>query len=185
MGRIGRKTWRLAAGGLLVVASPVALGSVAGAECLATLHARPVTVQPGSTVTLYGTNYLGRESVGSSAIRIRMDTRAGPVIASFTPRFTLEGVPVTIPAGTSPGAHTLLAIQYGSTGQVVSCGPGRTSIVVAAARSTGEGTAAPGATSSRQPVDGLALAPLLVMAALEARSRRALRARRRSAPAPA
>ena len=71
----------------------------------------------------------------------------------------LTGFPVTIPVGTSPGNHILLATQRTTSGQQVSCGPGRTNIqVVAAAGSTNAGWIVGAAAAGPQEPD-LGLAP--------------------------
>ena len=138
--------WRLAAAALVVLGSPVALGSVASAGSLATLHATPFQVQPGGTVLLLGKNY--SSSASSSNIEIRLDGRQGPVLASFSPRSSIGQSstyvgdvhvvvrqPITIPVGTSLGNHTLVAIQHTQSGNLISGAPGRASIEVVASAS--------------------------------------------------
>lgn len=146
---------RLAAGAFLMVAGPVALGSVAYAcQSLSTLHANPGTAAAGSQVTLYGKNY--GSSAANSNIEIRLDTRDGRIIHEFTPRAVIDNQPITIPADVAVGAHTLLATQRNlSTGTPQSGSPGRTTLTVtpAAGRVASEGSAASAAAAtSSSPV---------------------------------
>ena len=80
--RVRRRTgWRLAACTLLILPSPVVLGSVASANCLTTLHATPQAVQSGGTVAISGTNYRGGPFV--DGVEIRLDRRNNPAIATI------------------------------------------------------------------------------------------------------
>jgi hypothetical protein len=145
---MSRTRRRLAAGAFLVVAGPVALGSVAYAcQSLATLHANPNAAAAGASVTLFGKNY--SSSASSTPIVIHLDTRDGAAIASFPPASILNGTAV-IPAGTAAGTHTLVATQYTAAGNAVSGTPGRASVsVTVASRTSADGVAAgPAATAS-------------------------------------
>lgn len=146
--------WRLAVAACVALASPLPFASGASAGALATLHAIPQQVQAGGTITVFGRNY--SSNAAASDIEIRLDGREGPVVASFSPRSTigdyqrsvgqpyfLVGEPVTIPASTSVGSHTLVATQRTTRGEMISGGPGRTTIEVTASRSTA--SAAPAA----------------------------------------
>ena len=148
MRQMSRTRRRLAAGAFLIVAGPVALGSVAYAcQSLATLHANPRAAAAGSSVTLFGKNY--SNSATSTNIEVHLDSRSGPVIASFAPTSVLSGT-ATIPAGTAAGTHTLVATQYTNTGNAVSGTPGRASVAVnVAGRSAADGeSVAPAAPAS-------------------------------------
>ena len=141
---------RLAAGAFLIVAGPVALGSVAYAcQSLATLHANPSSAVAGGTVNVTGKNYSSATS--STPVQIRLDDRDGPILATFPAGVRDINGPVTIPAGTAVGVHTLIATQYTSTGNAVSGTPGRATVTVTVAgRSAGEGSAAtPAAAAAR------------------------------------
>ncbi len=151
MRQMSKTRKRLAAGAFLVVAGPVALGSVAYAcQSLATLHANPASSAAGGTVTLFGKNY--SSNVTSSNIDIHLDTRDGAVIGSFAPASVLNGS-VTMPAGTAAGVHTLVATQFTATGSAVSGTPGRATVAVTVAgRTSADGaSAAPAAATSSDP----------------------------------
>ena len=150
MRQMSRTRRRLAAGAFLIVAGPVALGSVAYAcQSLATLHANPSSAAAGGTVTLFGKNYSSNAT--STNIDIHLDGREGAVIASFAPTSTLNGT-VTIPAGTAAGTHTLVATQYTAAGNAVSGTPGRATVqVTVAGRSSADGVSAPAAATSSDP----------------------------------
>jgi hypothetical protein len=151
MRQISKSRRRLAAGAFLIVAGPVALGSVAYAcQSLATLHSNPRAVTAGQTITLFGKGY--SSSGTSTAIEIHLDTRNGPVIGSFAPTSVVNG-PVTIPASTSAGRHILVATQYTAAGNAVSGTPGRAtvSVSVGAARTSSEGSAATAAADATDP----------------------------------
>ena len=167
MRQMSRTRRRLAAGAFLIVAGPVALGSVAYAcQSLATLHANPRSAAAGSTVTLFGKNY--SSSASSSNIDIHLDARSGPVIATFGPSSVLNGT-ATIPAGTAAGTHTLVATQTTSAGNAVSGTPGRATVVITVAgRTSADGAAAgPAATAS---TDATAATPAAVTPATPAAS---------------
>ena len=71
----------------------------------------------------------------------------------------LTGFPVTVPVGTSPGNHILIAIQRSRSGQEVTCGAGRANIqVLPAAGSTSAGSIVGAAAAGPQEPD-LGLAP--------------------------
>lgn len=149
MRQMARIRGRLAAGTFLVLAVVFSVaGFPAPAEAhIATLHASPRTVAAGSTVTLRGANY--NDSGGN--IEVRVDTRSGPVIASFPPRRTLDDVPVPIPRDLAPGLHTLLALQRHPDGTLGSGGPGRATVVVTAPAASAS-QVAPAAPADRSPV---------------------------------
>jgi len=152
MRQMSKTRKRLAAGAFLVVAGPVALGSVAYAcQSLATLHANPSSSAAGGTVTLFGKNY--SSSATSSNIEIHLDARGGPVLESFSPRSVLDNVLVTLPPGTAAGVHTLVATQSTSSGNAVSGTPGRATVsVTVAGRTSADGaSAAPAAATSSDP----------------------------------
>ena len=133
--RLTSTTWRrLTTGAFLMVAGVVAMSSVTYACVpLATLHANPTSAAPGSTVQLFGKYYSGGGSgaaAGGSPIEVHLNTRTGPVIASFPAgSTTIEGT-WTIPASMAGGEYTLVATQYTATGDAVSGTPGRATVVV-------------------------------------------------------
>ena len=147
MRQISKTRKRLATGAFLIVAGPVALGSVAYAcQSLTTLHVNPGTAAAGSTVQVFGKNY--SSNVASSPILIRLDTRDGEIIGQFSPRSIIDNQPVTIPASVAAGAHILLATQTTATGNAVSGSPGRADIIITAARTTSQGSAASAAAAT-------------------------------------
>jgi hypothetical protein len=152
MRQFSKSRRRLAAGAFLIVAAPVALGSVAYAcQSLSTLHANPGTSPAGGSITLYGKNY--SSAATSSVISIRLDTRDGRVIGTFSPRSILDNVTVTVPGDVAVGQHTLLATQTTAAGNAVSGSPGRTTLSVTAARTSTQGSAASAAAAtSSEPV---------------------------------
>ena len=158
MRQMSRTRRRLAAGAFLIVAGPVALGSVAYAcQSLATLHANPPSAAAGGTVSLFGKNYSSAST--STNIEIRLDGREGPVIASFPPSSTISGN-ATIPAGTATGTHTLVATQFTNTGNPVSGTPGRASVTVTvAARTAADGASTAPAAATDQAAAPTAATP--------------------------
>ena len=191
MRQFSKSRRRLAAGAFLIVAGPVALGSVAYAcQSLQTLHANPSnTAAAGSTITLYGKNY--SDSATSTPIRIRLDTRDGRLLGEFSARKILDNVSVTIPADVAVGAHTLLAVQHTSTGSLTSGGPGRADVTITAAgRSASSGSAASPAAPASEPVAATpaAVTPAAAAAAsapAAAKVATGTPAARTAAPAPA
>ncbi len=116
-------------------------------QALATLHLSPASGPVGTTVTATGSNY----AAGPNPVIICLDTRDGPELART---FALPGVGIRvefkIPAGTSPGYHTILATQTNASGTPSSGTPGRAVLQV-----TGT-TASATASSSSLPFGPLA-----------------------------
>lgn len=104
---------RLLAGLGVGLAAAVALPAVIAYACVGVvaLSASPASVQPGSSVTLSGMDF-----VPTAPVQIHLDTVDGPVIATVTQmtggvmssRFSQS---VTIPSNVSTGSHVLIATQ--------------------------------------------------------------------------
>jgi hypothetical protein len=149
---------RRRAGFLLIFGAMVPLAIAATAwACgnLATLRIEgPTTVNPGSTVTVLGSNY--RASPPNTPVQIRLDSRTGPVLREVVPDADNKiNTQVTIPANTAPDWHMLVGTQYSiATGVPASGTPGRTVLRVqgAAVGASSPWSSAPGGAPVR--VDG-------------------------------
>lgn len=137
----------------LAAVTVVGVASAAFAcQVLATLSLSPSSGPAGTTVTATGSNY------GSTTeVVLRLDTRDGPVLARG---YALPGVGLrlnfTIPAGTSPGYHTILATQYTMSGAPQAGTPGRAVFEVTGAATGSSPPQTPVAASSAGPADLLA-----------------------------
>ncbi|MGH9076587.1 MAG: hypothetical protein ACRDY0_03910 [Acidimicrobiales bacterium] len=140
----GRLSVRRGAALVLVAAlGPVVAASGAWACVgIVSLTTSAATVAPGATVTVYG-----KEFAQGAPVLIHLDTPSGAVLATVPPptttmtsQFTAQ---VTIPAGTSPGSHLLVATQdeHNMNGGI----PARAQIFV------GTAPLAPAAPASRPP----------------------------------
>lgn len=176
-----RTNKRLAAGAFLIVAGPVALGSVAYAcQSLATLHANPGSAAAGSTVSLFGANY--SSSASATPIQIRLDGVDGPVLATFGQASNFSGT-VAIPEDTAVGNHYLVATQFTASGARVSGTPGRANVAVTVAPRASSGRSTAAATPAAQPTAATPAAATSVAAPTAATQ--AATSRDAATPAPA
>lgn len=138
---------------LVVTASASAQGSV--------LQASSQVVTPGDPLTVTGNSF--SNLAGYSPVRIRLNSRTGPVLATANPPDSLSNISVafTVP-NLAPGWYLLVATQtVDANGRHKSFTPGRTRIrVQAAARAAAGG----GGGGGGWPGSPLAIVALLTLA---------------------
>ena len=109
MRAFGRRVggWAVAVAGAAVLAS----ASPAFAPHVAQLILDTTKVKPGDQITVFGQRGYG----STNPVEVRLDSPDGPILGTFQPNNELYAMwgpgPVTIPADTRTGAHTLFATQ--------------------------------------------------------------------------
>lgn len=169
-----RRTLLLLAGTVVV---PVALASAAFAcQVLSTLSLSSASGRAGAVVTAKGGNYFG-----TTPVFFRLDSRTAKPFAQakvVNGEFTTR---IKIPA-TSPGYHTVIAIQYEADGVTPCVGcPGRTSFKVTRSGTAAASSAVGVPGSSRLAGTPLGLLAIGLLLAGNVGVRR-LRAQRRPVP---
>jgi hypothetical protein len=110
---------------LFVLSGALAAPIVAASAAFACQALTPATVTPkegpsGTTVNLSASNF--SSSPTSSAIRVHLDSRNGPVLAQTGPATRVN---LSFPVNASVGYHYLVVTQYTSSGSPVAGSPAR------------------------------------------------------------
>src|SRR5215469_8486293 len=104
------KRWAIGAAVATALAVMVPVATAWACIGLVSLTTSSNTVQAGGTI-----NVTGKEFAAGAPIMIHLDTIDGPILATApAPTGTMTStwtIPVTIPVGTSSGAHLLIATQ--------------------------------------------------------------------------